>query len=149
MTRKVAIYIRTSSKTQGGKASPREQENDCQMLAKQKGLEVVHIYRDVEKYRVGNRLVEPSGSRSDRPALQSMLKAATRDKFDVILAWREDRLYRGIRAMLTVLEIIQDYKIEILLAKETFDAKIAPIRAWVAQMELDSMKERMEMGVKA
>ena len=51
--------------------------------------------------------------------------------------------------MLTVLEIIQDYKIEILLAKETFDAKIAPIRAWVAQMELDSMKERMEMGVKA
>ena len=78
-----------------------------------------------------------------------MLKAATRDKFDVILAWREDRLYRGIRAMLTVLEIIQDYKIEILLAKETFDAKIAPIRAWVAQMELDSMKERMEMGVKA
>ena len=110
---------------------------------------MVRVYREVEKYRVGNRLVEPSGSRSDRPALQSMLKAATRDKFDVILAWREDRLYRGIRAMLTVLEIIQDYKIEILLAKETFDAKIAPIRAWVAQMELDSMKERMEMGVKA
>ena len=149
MTRKVAIYIRTSSKTQGGKASPREQENDCQMLAKQKGLEVVHIYRDVEKYRAGNRLVEPSGSRSDRPALQAMLKDAARDKFDVILAWREDRLYRGIRAMLAILETIQDYKIEILLAKETFDPKIAPIRAWVAQMELDSMKERMEMGVKA
>ena len=51
--------------------------------------------------------------------------------------------------MLTVLEIVQDYKIEILLAKENFDPKIAPIRAWVAQMELDSMKERMEMGVKA
>ena len=118
-------------------------------LAQENGLPVTRVYRDVEKYRVGNRLVEPSGSRSDRPALQSMLKAATRDKFDVILAWREDRLYRGIRAMLTVLEIIQDYKIEILLAKETFDAKIAPIRAWVAQMELDSMKERMEMGVKA
>jgi hypothetical protein len=35
------------------------------------------------------------------------------------------------------------------LAKETFDSNIAPIRAWVAQMELDGMKERMEMGVKA
>ena len=149
MTRRAAIYIRTSSETQGANSSPVEQETDCLYLAQENGLPVTRVYRDVEKYRVGNRLVEPSGSRSDRPALQSMLKDATRDKFDVILAWREDRLYRGIRAMLTVLETIQDYKIEILLAKETFDTKIAPIRAWVAQMELDGMKERMEMGVKA
>jgi len=136
MSRRAVIYIRTSSETQGGKSSPDEQEVDCQRLAKQKGLQVVHVYRDVEKYRVGNKLVEPSGSRSDRPALQSMLKDATRDSFDVILAWREDRLYRGIRAMLTILETVQDYKIEILLAKETFDPTIAPIRAWVAQSEI-------------
>ena len=36
-----------------------------------------------------------------------------------------------------------------MLARETFDPKIAPLRAWVAQMELDGMKERMTMGVKA
>ncbi|WKZ35148.1 MAG: recombinase family protein [Anaerolineales bacterium] len=149
MSRRAVIYIRTSSETQSEKSSPSEQESDCQTLAKQKELQVVHVYREVEKYRVGNRLVEPSGSRSDRPALQTMLKDASRDKFDVILAWREDRLYRGIRSMLTVLETVQEYKIEILLARETFDPKIAPIRAWVAQMELDGMKERMEMGVKA
>ncbi len=51
--------------------------------------------------------------------------------------------------MLTVLDTNQDYRIEILLAKENFDSKIAPIRAWVAQMGLDGMKEQMEMGVKA
>jgi DNA invertase Pin-like site-specific DNA recombinase len=149
MAHKAVIYIRTSSETQGEKSSPLEQEADCRRLAQERGLEVVRVYRDVEKYRAGNKLVEPSGSRSDRPGLQAMLKDATRDEFDVILAWREDRLYRGIRAMLTVLETIQDCKIEILLAKENFDSKIAPIRAWVAQMELDGMKERMEMGVKA
>ena len=149
MTRRAAIYVRTSSEIQGEKFSPLEQEADCRQLAREKGLQIIRIYRDMEKYRVGNRLVEPSGSRSDRPALQVMLNDATRDKFDVILAWREDRLYRGIRAMLTVLETVQDYKIEILLVKETFDPKIAPIRAWVAQMELDGMKERLGMGVKA
>ena len=106
MSRRAVIYIRTSSETQGVKSSPSEQESDCQTLAKEKRLHVVRIYRDVEKYRVGNRLVEPSGSRSDRPALQTMLKAASRDAFDVILAWREDRLYRGIRVMLTVLETV-------------------------------------------
>jgi len=147
MVRRAVIYIRTSSETQGGKSSPSEQEGDCQTLAKEKGLQVVRVYRDVEKYRVANKLVEPSGNRSDRLGLLAMLKDASRDEIDVILAWREDRLYRGIRAMLTVLEIVQDYKIEILLAKENFDPKIAHIRAWVAQMELDGMKERMEMGV--
>lgn len=147
MSLRAAIYIRTSSETQGGKSSPSEQEVDCQRLAEEKGLQVVRVYRDVEKYRVGSKLVEPSGSRLDRPALQSMLKAAARDEFDVVLAWREDRLYRGIRAMLTVLETVQGYKIDILLARENFDPKIAPIRAWVAQMELDGMKERMTMGV--
>lgn len=149
MTRRAVIYVRTSTETQGTNSSPIEQESDCRRLAEQKGLQVVHVYRDVEKYRVGNKLVEPSGSRSDRPALQAMLKDAARDEFDVILAWCEDRLYRGLRSMLSVLEIVQDYRIEILLAKENFDSTIAPVGAWPAQMELDSMKERMGMGVKA
>ncbi len=143
MIRKAAIYIRTSSETQGEKSSPLEQEADCRHLAQARGLTVVRVYRDVEKYRVGNKLIEPSGSRSDRPGLLAMLKDASKDEFDIILAWREDRLYRGLRSMLIVLETIQKYKIEILLAKDTFDAKIAPVRAWAAQMELDSMKERV------
>jgi site-specific DNA recombinase len=129
MIHRAVIYIRTTSETQGEKSSPSEQEGDCQTLAKEKGMQVERVYRDVEKYQVGNRLVEPSGSRSDRPGLLAMLNDVTRDKFDVILAWREDRLYRGLRSRLTVLETIQGYKIEILLVKETFDPKIAPIRA--------------------
>lgn len=114
MSDRAVVYIRTSSETQGGKSSPSEQEGDCQTLAQEKRLQIVRVYRDVEKYRVGNKLIEPSGSRSDRPALQAMLNDAARDKFDVILAWREDRLYRGLRSMLMVLETVQDYKIEIL-----------------------------------
>ena len=96
MQRKAAIYIRTSSEAQGEKASPTEQEADCRSLAKEKGLTVVRVYRDIEKYRVKNKLVEPSGLRSDRPGLLAMLKDAARGEFDVILAWREDRLYRGL-----------------------------------------------------
>ncbi len=144
---KAAIYIRTSSEAQGEGASPIEQENDCQLLAKENGLIVVHIYRDIEKYRVKNKLVKPSGLRSDRPDLLAMLEDASKHGFDVIVAWREDRLYRGLRSMLMVLEVIQRHKITIMLAKETFDPKIAPVRAWAAQMELENMRERMTMGV--
>lgn len=149
MKNRAVIYIRTSSEHQGEKSSPVEQEMDCRKLAEEQGLTIVNIYRDIEKYRVKNKLVEPSGTRPDRPGLVAMLQDAERGAFDVILAWREDRLYRGMRSMLVVLEAVQDNKITVKLAKETFDPKIAPLRAWVAQMELDGMKERMTMGVKA
>jgi len=149
MSNRAVIYVRTSSEHQGEKSSPAEQEADCRQLAADKGLVIVNVYRDIEKYRVRTKLVEPSGTRSDRPGLVEMLNAAARDEFDIILAWREDRLYRGMRAMLLVLETIQDHKVNVMLARETFDPKIAPLRAWVAQMELDGMKERMTMGVKA
>lgn len=112
-------------------------------------MTVTHVYRDIEKYRVKKKLVEPSGTRSDRPRLLAMLGDAARGEFDIILAWREDRLYRGMRAMLLVMETIQEYRLNVMLARETFNPKIAPLRAWVAQMELDGMKERMTMGVKA
>jgi site-specific DNA recombinase len=149
MAHRAVIYVRTSSETQAEKSSPAEQEADCRHLAEENGLTVVRVYQDIERYRVKDKLVEPSGSRSDRPSLLAMLRDASKGEFDVILAWREDRLYRGMRSMLMVLDAIQKYKLTVLLAKETFDPKIAPLRAWVAQMELNGMKERMNMGVKA
>ncbi len=144
-----SIYVRTSSEHQGEKSSPDEQEADCRKLAAENGLTVVAVYRDVERYRAKNRLVDPSGTRSDRPGLVNMLRDAAAGKFDTILAWREDRLYRGMRSMLFVLDNIQEHGLNVILARESFDPKMAPIKAWVAGMELEGMKERMSMGVKA
>jgi DNA invertase Pin-like site-specific DNA recombinase len=149
MSKRAAIYIRVSSEHQAEKASPDEQEADCRKLAELHGLTLVNTYRDIEKYRVKRRLVEPSATRTDRPALLAMLRDGAAGAFDIILAWKEDRLYRGLRPMLFVLDATQQTHIDILLAKETFDAKMAPIKAWVAGMELESMRERMTMGVKA
>jgi site-specific DNA recombinase len=147
--KRAAIYIRTSSEHQGAKASPDEQEADCRKLAEEQGFVIAAVYRDIERYRAKNRLVDPSGTRSDRPGLVAMLEDGKAGRFDIILAWREDRLYRGLRAMLLVLETIQEYKIDIRLVKENFDQKMAPLKAWLAQMELEGMRERMSMGVKA
>lgn len=149
VNRFAAIYVRTSSEHQGEKASPDEQEADCRTLAEQNGLIVFKVYRDTEKYRVKGRLVEPSGTRADRPQLQELFKDAAAGQFGYVVAWREDRLYRGMRAMLEVLDIIQENQIQVLLARESFDPKMAPIKAWLAGMELEGMRERMSMGVKA
>jgi DNA invertase Pin-like site-specific DNA recombinase len=110
LNNRAVIYVRTSFEHQGGKSSPSEQEIDCRQIAADKGLEIVNVYRDIEKYRVRTKLVEPSGTRSDRPGLLDMLNAAARDEFDIILAWRKIdfilgcvpccscwKLYRSIR----------------------------------------------------
>ena len=68
-------------------------------------------------------MVEPSGKRTDRPGLNAMLDDAAAGRFDTILAWKEDRLYRGLRAMLFVLDIIQEQRVTVMLARETFDPK--------------------------
>ncbi len=149
MGKRAVIYVRTSSEQQGEKCSPAEQEADCRQYAIRQGLIVVNVYRDIERYRVKNKWIEPSGTRYDRPGMLAMLRDATDDQFDVILAWREDRLYRGMRAMLLVLETIQQHNLTIMLALETFDPATAPLKAWLAQVELDNIKERMTMGVKA
>jgi site-specific DNA recombinase len=144
-----AIYVRVSSEHQAEKVSPEEQETECRKLAEEMGLSVINIYRDTQKYRVGSRLFEPSGTRTDRPNFLQMLRDAADGKFDTLIAWREDRFYRGLKAMILFLEVVQENRINVFLARETFDQKMAPVKAWVGQMELDGMKERMTMGVKA
>ncbi|MBI5081289.1 MAG: recombinase family protein [Chloroflexi bacterium] len=147
--KRAVIYVRVSSETQGEKASPDEQEADCRKCASEHDLIVVAVYRDTEKYRVKGKLVEPSGERADRPALQRMIRDGREGHFDGILAWKEDRLYRGLKAMFVVLEFMKEYKIEGYIVRETFDAKMSPLKAWMAGMELEAIKERMTMGVKA
>ena len=89
MACRAVIYVRTSSEQQAEKCSPIEQETDCRRFAEQQGLVVVNVYRDIERYRARNKLVEPSGTRADRSGLLAMIEDASRDEFDVIIAWRE------------------------------------------------------------
>ena len=83
---------------QSDKVSPEAQEADCRALCDRQGYVVVDVYRDTEKYRSGKRMVEPSGTHPDRQQLRRMLVDARAGKFDVIISWREDRLYRGLSA---------------------------------------------------
>jgi len=59
MAHKAVVFIRTLSESQAKKSSPTEQEADCRRLASEKRLTVVRVYRDIEKYRAKNKLVEP------------------------------------------------------------------------------------------
>ena len=147
-TTRAAIYIRVSSEKQADKVSPEAQEHDARELCERQDYIVTEVYRDTEKYRANGRLVEPSGTRHDRPQLKRMLKDADAGLFDVIIAWREDRLYRGVnRAMLEISERVKAGMISVELVKEHYDPAIAEVKAWAAGVELQAKHDRHTMGV--
>jgi site-specific DNA recombinase len=141
-------YVRVSSERQADTASPEEQEADIRAYCEAHGYTLVEMYRDTERYRVGGRLVEPSGTRSDRPQLRRLLADVDDDKIDVIVAWREDRLYRGANhAMLEISERVKRGVVDVELVKEHYDATTAPVKAWAAGIELEARHDRFAMGM--
>ena len=121
MTKRAAIYVRVSSEAAGarqGQPAPaaqdeaqdkpaRAREGLPDLSARHTATRWLACYRDTEKYRASGRMVEPSGTRADRPQLKRMIADADAGSFDVLIAWREDRLYRAFRPMLDVLDCIE------------------------------------------
>lgn len=151
--KKAAIYARVSTELQGreDKVSIEVQLAESEAYANQKGYTVVARFVDKEKYRVKGKLVQPSGQRKDRPGYVALLKAARVGHFDVIVAWKEDRLYRGMYAAMPISELLDEKgkALDIELVKETFDRKMLGIKAALGKIESDNIKDRMIMGRKA
>jgi DNA invertase Pin-like site-specific DNA recombinase len=148
--KRAAIYIRVSSERQGEKVSPKAQEKDCKSYCEEREYLVVDTYQDIKRYRSKGKMVEPSGTRNDRPEFTRMLSEIDKGDIDVIIAWREDRLYRGVnRAMLEINERVTEKKVEVELVKEHYDPTIATVKAWAAGVELQAKRDRFMMGMAA
>jgi len=80
---RVAIYQRVSRSDQDLSL----QDHGTRAFAAQRGWVVVRAYQD---HGV-------SGAHDRRPALDQLLQDARRGRFDVVLAWKADRLFRSLK----------------------------------------------------
>ena len=157
--KRAGIYVRVSDEEQAvarnnktkeveSKTSPQTQEKDCTEYCQGRGYVIVKIYRDIQRYRSGGRMVEPSGTRADRPGLLELFKDVDDGKIDVIVAWRQDRIARGInRAIIELKERLSSGKLSVELVKENFDLATFEILAWAAGVELRAKHDRLMLGV--
>ena len=152
MTKQAAIYVRVSRayKEDDERVTIAAQLGDCEAYCQERGYTVIARYIDKDKYRAKGVLVNPSGARKDRPAYLKMLRAAQLGEFDIIVAWKEDRLYRGMYAALPLSEVLDERRndLRVELIKETFDRQMLGIKAAIAKLELDNIRDRMVMGRK-
>lgn len=94
-----------------------------------------------------------SGAKDRRPALDQMLADAKRRTFDVLVAWRLDRLGRNLRHLVTLIEELQSLGIAFVSLGEGIDCTTPAgrlqlhILAALAEFERARIQERVRAGL--
>nr|DAF23068.1 MAG TPA: integrase [Caudoviricetes sp.] len=143
-TNKVAIYVRVSTTSQAEEGySIEEQIYKLEAYCKIKDWSVYKVYTD------GGF----SGSNTERPALEGLIKDADKKKFDTVLVYKLDRLSRSQKDTLFLIEdVFIKNGIEFLSLQENFDTSTPFGKAMIgllsvfAQLEREQIKERMQLG---
>ncbi|MFQ8330415.1 recombinase family protein [Streptococcus pyogenes] len=143
-TNKVAIYVRVSTTNQVEEGySIDEQKAKLTSYCDIKDWNIYEIYTD------GGF----SGSNTERPALEKLIRDAERKLFDTVLVYKLDRLSRSQKDTLFLIEdVFIKNGIEFLSLQENFDTSTPFGKAMIgllsvfAQLEREQIKERMQLG---
>lgn len=141
---KVALYVRVSTTSQLEEGySVEEQKAKLESYCDIKDWHIYKVYTD------GGF----SGSTTERPALEQLIKDAQSKLFDTVLVYKLDRLSRSQKDTLYLIEdIFLKNNIEFVSLLENFDTSTPFGRAVIgllsvfAQLEREQIKERMQLG---
>jgi DNA invertase Pin-like site-specific DNA recombinase len=138
---RVALYARVSTRNNG--QDPQTQIELLREYAARRAWTIAQEYVD-EGY---------SGAKSDRPALNRLMKDARRRGFDAIAVYKFDRFGRSLRHLVNALDEFRSLGIEFVSITEAIDTAsplghvmFALIGA-MAQFERELIRERVTMGI--
>jgi DNA invertase Pin-like site-specific DNA recombinase len=107
--KRAALYLRVS--TDGQTAD--NQRLALEAVCEQRGWRLVQTYSD--------NGVSGAKGRSQRPGLDTLLKDASRGRFDVVLAWALDRLGRSLVDLLDTLNELEAAGAALVLHQQAID----------------------------
>ena len=90
--------------------------------------------------------------RSERPALNEMMKAATQRRFDMVLVWSIDRLGRSLQDLVELLNELQSMRIDLMFLQQGMDTSTSSGRIMfsivgaLAEFERNLIRERVIAG---
>jgi DNA invertase Pin-like site-specific DNA recombinase len=140
MQKKVAVYVRVSTKDQ----SVDMQLNDLERYSRERGLDVFKVYED-------NGV---SGTKETRPALNELMNDAKKKRFDMVLVWRFDRFARSTKHLVTALHEFRHLGIDFISFQENIDTSsplgeaIFTIISAMSTLERDIIAERVKGGLR-
>ena len=122
------------------------QIRELRQVASRRGWDVVEVYNDAG--------ISGAKGRNGRPGLDSMLKDASRRKFDVILAWAIDRLGRSLSDLLDTLQHLEACGVDLYLDQQAIDTTtpmgklVFQLTGVFAEFERTMIRQRIKAGLK-
>jgi DNA invertase Pin-like site-specific DNA recombinase len=138
---RTALYARVST-TNG--QSPEMQLRELREYVARRGWEAAAEYVDAGY----------CGARERRPALDRLLAAARRRRFDVVVVWRYDRFARSLRQLVNALEEFRALGIDFVSLREGVDTStpngrlVFGIFASIAEFERELIRDRVRAGLR-
>ena len=140
MTR-AALYLRVSTD---------RQDTDNQALrlaevAKARGWEIVETYTDAG--------ISGAKGRDKRPALDKLLKDASRRRFDVLMVWAIDRLGRSLVDLIGTVQTLEACGVDLYVDQQSVDTTtpagklVFHIFGAIAEFERGMIRERIMAGL--
>jgi DNA invertase Pin-like site-specific DNA recombinase len=146
--KRAALYIRVSTTNRSTRnqavfeQNPEVQELPLRQMAEQRGWSVVRVYSD-----------RMSGSKSDRPGLNALMRDARRGAFDVVVVWRFDRFARSIEQLVLALAEFRSLGVDFISSQEALDTSTPMGKAMftiigaIAELERNVIRERVVAGI--
>ena len=141
MTKRVAIYLRVSTKEQ----STDNQRRELEVVAERAGWEIVKVFEDAG--------ISGAKGREKRPAYDALLKAVARREVDLVAAWSVDRLGRSMQDLVSFLEDLKGQGADLYLHQQALDTTTPSGRALFgmmavfAEFERAMIQERVHAGL--
>ena len=141
--KRIAIYARTSGYSQRFNYSIKEQVSCCLQRCKEQGWTVKYIFVDEAK----------SGENTERPKFQLMVEKAKAKEFDIVIAWKLDRICRSLVDLVNTEREFRRLEIGLCSVTENVDTVSALGRfnfrnlASYSELEREIIGERTRMGL--
>ena len=138
MKKRVALYARVSSEQQDTELQIRELTE----FAASKGWEVYRVYEE-----------KITGTTANRPQLKQMLVDMQAGRFSLVLVWKLDRFARSLKDLLSLLETLQNCRVDFISMKDHIDLTtpagrlMAHLIGAFAEFEASLIRERVRAGL--
>ena len=140
--KRAALYVRVSTDTQ----TVENQIRELRQVAGRRGWDVVEVYSDAG--------ISGAKGRNGRPRLDSMLKDASRRRFDIVMAWAIDRLGRSLSDLLDTIQHLEACGVDLYLDEQAIDTTtpmgklVFQVTGAFAEFERTMIRQRVKAGLK-
>ena len=139
--KRAVLYLQVSTIDQ----TTANQERELRQIAERVGYDLLKVYKD--------QGVSGAKGRDQRPAFNSMCRAAARREFDVVMAWSVDRLGRSLQDLIGFLSELHALGIDLFLHQQGLDTTTPAGKAMFqmmgvfAEFERSIIQERVRAGL--